>query len=150
MRIEIPEFSFVAMVGASSSGKSTFALKHFLPTEVLSSDSFRAMVSDSENDQSVSAEAFDLLYYAAAKRLSLMKTTVVDATNLQRSARAQFLSLAKEQNVHPVAIVLDVPERMLLERNASRVNRRLPVNVIKKHLADLRRTVRELKREGFR
>ena len=150
MRIEIPEFSFVAMVGASSSGKSTFALKHFLPTEVLSSDSFRAMVSDSENDQSVSAEAFDLLYYAAAKRLSLMKTTVVDATNLQRSARAQFLSLAKEQNVHPVAIVLDVPERTLLERNASRVNRRLPINVIKKHLADLRRTVRELKREGFR
>lgn len=50
MRIEIPEFALVALIGATSSGKTTFAKKHFLPTEILSSDFFRAMVSDDEND----------------------------------------------------------------------------------------------------
>ncbi|MCM1315760.1 MAG: hypothetical protein NC244_10390, partial [Alistipes senegalensis] len=72
MRIEIPEFSLVAMIGATSSGKTTFANNKFRPTEVLSSDFFRAMVSDDENNQNVSGEAFDLLFYAVKKRLDLM------------------------------------------------------------------------------
>ena len=76
MRIEIPEFALVALVGATSSGKSTFAAKHFLPTEVLSSDVCRGIVSDDCNDQSATEDAFDLLYYAAQKRLSRMKTTI--------------------------------------------------------------------------
>ena len=81
MRIEIPEFALVAMIGATSSGKTTFAHKHFKDTEVLSSDFFRAMVCDDENDQTVSSDAFELLYFAANKRLDRMKTTVIDATN---------------------------------------------------------------------
>ena len=106
MRIEIPEFALVALIGATSSGKSTFAKKHFLPTEILSSDFFRGMVSDDENNQKVSKEAFDLLFYAANKRLDLMKTTVIDATNVQPAARKQIIDLAREQNVHSVAISL--------------------------------------------
>ena len=120
MRIEIPEFALVALIGATSSGKTTFARKHFLPTEILSSDYFRAMVSDDENNQEVSREAFDLLFYAANKRLDLMKTTVIDATNVQQTARKQILDLAREQNVHSVAIVPNLPEKELLERNAAR------------------------------
>ena len=138
------------MVGATSSGKSSFAKKHFLPTEILSSDFFRAMVSDDENDQSVSREAFDLLFYAANKRLDLMKTTVVDATNVQPSARKQIVDLAREQNVHAVAIVLNLPERVLQERNAARPERGYPEHVIRKHVSDLRRSIKNLKREGFR
>ena len=88
-QIEIPEFSLVALVGSSSSGKSTFAQKYFKPTEVLSSDFFRSMISDDENDQSISAEAFDLLYYAAKKRLKQMKLTVIDATNIQKKRPGQ-------------------------------------------------------------
>ena len=132
MRIEIPEFALVAMIGATSSGKSTFANKHFLPTEVLSSDFFRAMVSDDENNQNVSHDAFDLLYYAANKRLSLMKTTVIDATNVQASARKQVIDLARAQNVHSVAIVLNLPEKELLERNAARADRQYPQQVDRK------------------
>ncbi|MDE5862375.1 MAG: AAA family ATPase, partial [Ruminococcus sp.] len=105
MRIEIPEFSLVAMIGATSSGKTTFANSKFKPTEVLSSDFFRAMVSDDENNQSVSGEAFDLLFYALKKRLDLMKLTVIDATNVQQSARKKILDYARENNVHSVAIV---------------------------------------------
>ena len=150
MRIEIPEFALVALIGATSSGKTTFARKHFLPTEILSSDYFRAMVSDDENNQEVSREAFDLLFYAANKRLDLMKTTVIDATNVQQTARKQILDLAREQNVHSVAIVLNLPEKELLERNAARPDRGYPERVIRKHTSDLRRSIRNLKKEGFR
>ena len=150
MRIEIPEFALVAMVGATSSGKTTFANTKFRPTEVLSSDFFRAMISDDENNQNVSREAFDLLFYAAKKRLALMKLTVIDATNLQQSARKQITDLAREQNVHSVAIVLNLPEKVLIERNNARENRGFPERVIRNHCNDLRRSIRNLKREGFR
>ncbi|MDE5584589.1 MAG: polynucleotide kinase-phosphatase [Ruminococcus sp.] len=150
MRIEIPEFSLVAMVGATSSGKTTFANTKFKSTEVLSSDFFRAMISDDENNQDVSHEAFELLFYTAKKRLDLMKLTVIDATNLQKSARQQIINLARENNVHSVAIVLNIPEKTLLERNNERENRRFPERVIRNHCNDLKRSIRNLKREGFR
>lgn len=150
MHIEIPEFSLVAMIGATSSGKTTFANNKFKPTEVLSSDFFRAMVSDDENNQSVSDEAFDLLFYAVKKRLDLMKLTVIDATNIQQSARRQIIDIARENNVHSVAIVLNIPEKTLLERNKTRENRQLPDRVIHNHAEQLRRCVKKLKREGFR
>ena len=118
--IEVPEFCLVAMVGGTSSGKTTFANKYFKPTEVLSSDAFRAMVSDDENDQSVSSDAFELLFHAADKRLSNMKLTVIDATNIQAPSRKQIIDLAKKQNVHAVAIVLNPPLDILLKRNAKR------------------------------
>ena len=150
MRIEIPEFALVAMIGATSSGKTTFAHKHFKDTEVLSSDFFRAMVSDDENDQTVSKDAFELLYYAADKRLNYMKTTVIDATNLQKSARQQVLDLARRQNVHSVAIVLDLPEKELTQRNKARAERGYPDRVIHSHYTSLQRSIRHLKKEGFR
>lgn len=150
MRIEIPEFALIAMVGATSSGKTTFALKHFKKTEVLSSDRFRGIVSDDEDDQSASADAFDLLYYAANKRLNKMRTTVIDATNLHAPDRKKVLDIAREQNVHAVAIVLNLPERILQERNQTRQERQYPERVIRKHVYELRRSIRGLRREGFR
>lgn len=116
-RIEVPELCLVAMIGGTSSGKTSFARKHFKPTEVLSSDFFRGMVCDDENSQSVSGDAFDLLYYAANKRLDNGKLTVIDATNVQQNARKQIIDLAREQNVHAAAIVLNLPEEILQERN---------------------------------
>ena len=148
--IEIPECCVVALVGGSSSGKSSFAARHFLPTEVLSSDCFRGMIIDNENDQSISAEAFDLLYYAANKRLHHRKLTVIDATNLQQAARRQVVELAGNQNVHAVAIVLDTPESVMQARNKARPDRGLPEQVIRRHCSEVRRSIRSLRREGFR
>lgn len=150
MRIEIPAFCLVALVGATSSGKSTFAAKHFKPTEVLSSDFFRGMVADDENAQDASKAAFDALYYVARKRLEAMRLTVIDATNLQTTARRQVIDLAREQNCHAVAIVLNMPEQICLERNALRPDRQLPERVIRRHCIELRQSIKELKREGFR
>lgn len=69
MTIRIPELCLVTLVGASGSGKSTFAAKHFQPTEVLSSDWCRGLVSDDENDLAATGDAFDVLHYIARKRL---------------------------------------------------------------------------------
>lgn len=150
MRIEIPELAVVAMIGGTSSGKTTFANRYFQPTEVLSSDFFRAMICDDETAQDVSQDAFDLLYATANKRLRHGKLTVIDATNLQQNARKQVISLAREQNVHSVAIVLNLPEKVLSERNQARADRGFPERVIQKHCADVRRSIKKLKREGFR
>ncbi len=150
MKISIPETALIALVGASSSGKSTFAKKHFAATQVLSSDSFRGMVCDDENDQSVSEDAFELLYQVAGKRLDHAKLTVIDATNLRREDRAGLLSIAKDHDVHAAAIVLDVPEKDILERNERRTDRQLSPRVIHSQYQRLKDTIRALKKEGFR
>ncbi|MCL2151254.1 MAG: AAA family ATPase, partial [Coriobacteriia bacterium] len=150
MRIEIPELAVVALIGVSGSGKSSFAARYFQPTEVLSSDYFRAMISDDIENQAVSADAFDALYYLANKRLSRGLSVVIDATNVQRDARAAVLHLAKEQDCQAVAIVLDMPEQLCNERNAQREDRRVTAQVVRRQAEQLRRSIRHLKKEGFR
>jgi protein phosphatase len=146
--IAVPELSLVALVGVTGSGKSTFARAHFAPTQVLSSDAFRAMVADDENDQSATADAFDALNYVAGKRLRAGRLTVVDATHVQRDDRAKLVAVARAHDVLPVAIVFDVPLAVLRERAAG--HRGLPDHVIRRQHDALRRSVRHLAREGFR
>ncbi|XVV12891.1 polynucleotide kinase-phosphatase [Actinoplanes sp. CA-131856] len=148
--IDIPELALVALVGISGSGKSTFARTNFLPTQVLSSDFFRGLVADDENDQSASAEAFDALHYIAGKRLAAGRLTVVDATNLQPHGRAELVRVAKEHDVLPVAIVLDVPEALAWERTQARPDRTFDRRVLSRMHRDLRRSLGSLAREGFR
>lgn len=148
--LPIPELSLVVLIGASGSGKSTFARKHFKPTEVLCSDAFRGLVSDNENDQTVTNEAFDVLHYVAAKRLALGKLTVVDATNVQAEARKPLVRLAREYHCLPVAIVFNLPEAICRERNRGRADRDFGEHVIRNHRRQLRRSLRGLRREGFR
>lgn len=149
-QLTIPELSFVVLVGVSGSGKSTFAKQHFKPTEVLSSDACRALVSDDENSQSATKDAFDVLHFIARKRLAAAKLTVVDATNVQPEARKPLVALAREFHCLPVAIVLDVPERVAHERNQSRPDRDFGPHVIRQQASQLHRSLRELDREGFR
>ncbi|WKN33790.1 polynucleotide kinase-phosphatase [Porifericola rhodea] len=148
--IKIPELSLVALIGVSGSGKSTFARKHFKATEVISSDQCRAIVSDDENDQSATPDAFDLLHYIAAKRLKKGLLTVVDATNVQEESRRKLVHLAKEYHCLPVAIVLDLPEDVCQERNDQRSDRNFGKHVIRQQRSQLRRSLKKLKREGFR
>ncbi|MFC9813266.1 polynucleotide kinase-phosphatase [Streptomyces virginiae] len=149
--LPVTDLSLVVLIGATGSGKSTFARKHFKPTEVISSDYCRGLVSDDENDQSASRDAFDVLHYIAGKRLAAGRLTVVDATSVQADARRQLVRLAREHDVLPIAIVLDMPEQVCAERNAARPDRAgLPRAVIQRHRRDLRRSLRGLEREGFR
>ncbi len=148
--IDVPELSLIVLIGASGSGKSTFAARHFKPTEVISSDFCRGLVADDENDQSASRDAFDVLHYIAGKRLAAGRLTVVDATNVQPDSRKHLISLAKEHDVLPVAIVLDLPERVCVARNATRADRTFGPHVISRQRDQLRRGLRGLSKEGFR
>jgi protein phosphatase len=150
MKTKIPELSLVVLLGASGSGKSTFARKHFLPTEIISSDACRGWVCDDENDQTISADAFDLLHYIVGKRLKNGKLTVVDATNVQPDSRKPLIALARQYHCLPVAIVLDMPEEICCTRNETRPDRAFGVHVIRNQRAQLQRSLRGLAREGFR
>ncbi|MEH3034079.1 MAG: polynucleotide kinase-phosphatase [Aeromicrobium erythreum] len=148
--LSIPEVSLVVLVGASGSGKSTFAAKHFLATEVVSSDRCRALVADDENDQSATSDAFEVLSFIVGKRLERGRLTVVDATNVQPSARKHLVALAKAHDVLPTAVVLDVPPSVGIERNTRREDRAFGADVVRRQHDQLRRSLKGLKREGFR
>jgi protein phosphatase len=149
MRIDLPDPSLVVLVGASGAGKSSFATRHFAPTEVISSDFCRGLVADDENDQAATADAFAVLNFIASKRLEQPRLTVVDATNVQRSARKPLLQLAREHDLFAVAIVLDLPESVCQERNRSRTDRDFGPHVVRQQRSQLKGAAKKLRREGF-
>jgi protein phosphatase len=150
LKLTIPELSFVVLIGVSGSGKSTFARKHFKPTEILSSDYCRGLVSDDENSQSATTDAFEVLHFIARKRLAAGKLTVVDATNVQPESRKPLVQLAREFHCLPVAFVVDLPERVAHDRNRTRPDRNFGPHVIRQQALQLHRSLRGLEREGFR
>ena len=148
--MQIPDFALIVLIGVSGSGKSTFARRHFKPTEILSSDAFRAMVSDNENDQAATNDAFEALHSLMKVRLRRRKSVVVDATNIQPESRKALLEIAEAHDCLSVALILDTPEKVCRERNALREDRQFGAHVITRQLAQLRQGLRNLKREGFR
>ncbi len=149
MLAKIPELSLVLLIGASGSGKSSFAREHFLPTEVLSSDACRAMVSDDEANQSATGDAFDILHYIAGKRLARGRLTVIDATNVQPEARRSLIALARQHHVLVTAIVLNLPEQVCIDRNIGRADRQFGRHVIQKQIRQLKASLSKLRREGM-
>ena len=147
--MKIPEPSLVLLIGPSGSGKSTFAHKHFKPTEILSSDFCRGLVSDDETDQAATDDAFEVLHFITSKRLAAGKLTVIDATNVQVEARKPLLALAREYHYLTVAIVFNMPAKLCQERNEARPDRNLKPHVIRQQSQQLRRSLHNLKREGF-
>ncbi len=150
MRIDLPDPSLVVLIGASGSGKSSFARRQFAPTEIVSSDFCRGLVADDENDQSATSDAFAVLHFIAGRRLAQPRFTVVDATNVQPEARKPLVELAKQHDLFPVAIVLDTPEEVCQERNRARPDRDFGPHVVRQQRSQLRRSLKGLQREGFR
>jgi protein phosphatase len=150
VRISIPDFCLVVLVGASGSGKSTFARRHFKPTEIVSSDACRGMVDDDENSLDATADAFALLNYIAETRLKRRKLTVIDATSVRQEDRARLVQLAKRHHALAVAIVLNPGEDICHERNKARPDRQYGPHVVRNHMASLRRNLRRIGKEGFR
>ena len=148
-RIETPEVGLVVLCGASGSGKSTFASRHFSDTEVVSSDRCRALVGDDESDQSVTSPAFELLHTIIDKRLELGRLTVVDATNVKPEDRRSLLELARRWDVLATAIVFDLPLALCLEHSRSRQDRRTPDHAVKRQHATIRRSAKQLRKERF-
>ena len=150
MQVTIPDFCLIALVGPTGSGKSTFARTHFAPTEVLSSDACRGMVRDDPSDQAATADAFEVLYFIARKRLAARRLTVVDATNVRREDRQKLVTLAREYHAQPVALVFDLPEELCRQRSAQAADRDFGPHVVRNQIRSLRGARRGLRREGFR
>lgn len=148
--LKIPELALILLIGPSGSGKSSFGHRHFLPTEVISSDFCRSLVADDENDQHAIPEAFDLLYTIAAKRLAAGRLTVLDAPHVETHSRQRAIQLARQYHVLPVAIVLNMPEALCQARNAQRRERQFDPHVVTQQQQQLRKSLKYLKQEGFR
>ncbi len=149
MIVRIPQLCLVVLVGASGSGKSSFAAKHFLPTEVVASDFCRGLVSDDENDQSATSAAFEVLHFIVGKRLEAGRLTVIDATSVQPEARRELVRLAQAHHVLATAVVLNVAPEVCIERNALRDDRTFGAHVVRRQTTQLRRSLKGLRREGF-
>jgi predicted kinase len=149
MILEIPQHSLVILIGTSGSGKSTFARKHFKPSEILSSDNCRLLVSDDENDQSATRDAFAVLHLIAERRLGRGKLAVIDATNVELSARKPLISLATKQHAPALAIVLDLPENIAIARHRNRIDRDFDPEIIRRQHSALEASLPKLDQEGF-
>ncbi|WP_432816404.1 AAA family ATPase [Streptomyces anulatus] len=145
--LSLPAGALCALIGPPGSGKSTFAHKHFKPTEIVSSDFCRGLVADDENDQSASRDAFDLLRSIADKRLKRGRLTVIDATNLRSAGRGWLLARAREWERAPVAVLFDVPLATVQEQNAAR-DRVVPAHVVQE-FHSLMPTAAQLHDEGW-
>jgi protein phosphatase len=149
--LKLPELSLVLLIGTSGAGKSTFARRLFQASEIVSSDQCRALVADDENDQAATPDAFALLHYLVGLRLKRGLLTVIDATNVQPEARKTLVQLARDYHALPVAIILDVPDRLAEDRNRARAERQhLGRHVVPQQRQQLRRSLKTLKAEGFR
>jgi protein phosphatase len=149
--IDLPEPCLVVLVGAAGSGKSTLAGRVFSADAVLSSDLHRALVSGDETDQGATKTAFAILHRRLASRMAQRETTVVDATNVTSFARRSLVRRASTHGIPAIAIVLDLPERLVLARNATRPGRIVPEAAVRRQLRDLERSVRrgDLAADGF-
>jgi protein phosphatase len=139
----------ILLIGSSGAGKSTFAARHFKPTEIVSSDRCRAAICDDENDQSVNYAAFGLLRHITRARLSLRRLTVIDATNLETRARRGLLRIASVYQIPAVAIAFNIPRERCLEQNRARDGRVVNDEVLSYHAMQFERAVARLAREGY-
>ena len=107
-------------------------------------------MSDDENDQAATNDAFEVLHFIAAKRLALGRLTVVDATNVQPEARKPLVALAREYHV-PAGGHRPRPAGARLPGAQPAPDRpHFGPHVVRNQKSQLHRSLRGLGREGFR
>jgi len=148
-KFDVPSPSLIVLIGISGSGKSTFARKHFKQSQIVSSDSCRLLVADDENDQSATLDAFAVLHLIVRRRLVRGLLTVVDATNIKKRSREPLLRFAAETGVPALAVVLDMPQEIIIARHLERTDRAFPVDVIEHQHRQMRDGMSTLDHEGF-
>jgi predicted kinase len=147
-RIRLVRPSVVILCGPAACGKSTFAERHFRPTQIISSDWARARVCDDERDQRYSAQAFALVHFLIEQRLELNRLCVVDSTALTAQARRELLELARKHQVPSFVLLFNVPLEKCVERDQKR-ERTVGRAVIERQYQAFEQVKAGIKQEGF-
>jgi alkanesulfonate monooxygenase SsuD/methylene tetrahydromethanopterin reductase-like flavin-dependent oxidoreductase (luciferase family)/predicted kinase len=138
----------VVLVGASGSGKSTWALARYRTAEVVSSDALREVVGSGPGDLDASVDSFDLLDRIVAARARRRLTVVVDTLGLDPVRRAAYLAVARSAGLPAAAVVVDTPASVCRARNSQR-DRPVPAPVLGQQLRRMGAVVAELEGEGW-
>lgn len=148
--LEIPKRALVVLCGPSGAGKSTWARRHFLASQIISSDKCRQMVADDIlwHQPAVSAGAFELLYLWLEQRLRLNRLAVVDSTALRTGTRRRMLRLARRWHAPAVLVVFEGDFETLCARDAAR-SQSVGARVIRRQLRQLAHERRMFAREGW-
>jgi len=147
-RVRLIRPSIILLCGPAACGKSTFAERHFRPTQIISSDWARGRVCDDERDQRFQSQAFALVRYLTELRLGLNRLCVVDSTALTPPHRREFLELARHYQVPCVVFLFDIPLEKCIERDRTR-ERTVGGPVIERHYLAFTQTKAEIHQEGF-
>jgi len=147
-RVRLIRPSIVLLCGPAACGKSTFAQRHFRPTQIISSDWARGRVCDDEKDQRFNTQAFALVRYLSELRLGLNRLCVVDSTALTPPHRREFVELAKRFQVPCVIFLFEVPLEKCIERDRMR-ERSVGAPVIERHYLAFGQTKVDIRQEGF-
>ncbi|MBK5993345.1 AAA family ATPase [Streptomyces sp. MBT58] len=141
-----PGGALITLIGAPGSGKSTFAAR-YPSTWRLNLDTYRALATDDEKDQTATPVAAEIQNLLLDARLSRNLRVVVDSTNLHTHIRAGLLARANYWKRPALAVLFDVPLDTALARNAAR-SRVVDPNVVT-DLHHLLPTTEQLAAEGF-
>ena len=144
----LPDPALVVLVGASASGKSTWAEGRYRRAEVVSSDALRGVVGSGRHDLDASTDAFRVLDLVVAARARRGLTTVVDTLGLDADRRAAYLALAREHGLPAVAVGFDTEPGLCRARNRRR-DRPVPAPVLTQQLRTAKAVLAGLGAEGW-
>ncbi len=146
--MRLPDPALVVLVGASGSGKSTWAAQRYRAQEIVSSDALRGVVGSGEHDLDASTDAFAILEQVVAARVGRRLCTVVDTLGLDAGRRSGWLALARAAGLPAVAVVVEAPDAVCRRRNAAR-DVPVPAPALAGQLKRVRGVAEELVAEGW-
>lgn len=148
MKIVIPRRTLLVLGGPAACGKSTFAARRFLPTQIVSSDVCRAMICDDDANQAVNRDAFDLFHFIINRRMRLGRFTVADSTALQDFARRRLLYQALQSGYTACLLLFNISAATCLARDRLR-QRSVGEQVVLFHAGLLQKALIGAPQEGW-
>ena len=146
--LSVYEPSLIVLCGPAGAGKSTFAHRHFSPTEILNADVMRGLLCDDVNDQDHNEQVFEVLHRIAEIRLQNGLCTVIDATNLETAARLPLRRLAKHARLPTHLVIIEADLELIRRRNSER-DREVGEGVLRRHMQLLEELEPSLSKERW-